>query len=87
MLGDVLSFGTARKATMLVAAAGIAFGSAAFSGCGSDSEGGAPAPAPQEAMKKSMNASGDFYKKQHKSAPKNSASKSPAPKDPAPQKD
>ncbi|MDR3618776.1 MAG: hypothetical protein P4L85_05450 [Paludisphaera borealis] len=54
-----------RKATALAVFAGLTLGSAAFSGCGSDSSGGAPAPVSQEVAKKSMEASGNYYKQQH----------------------
>jgi hypothetical protein len=54
-----------RKATVLASLAGLALGMAAASGCGSDSSGGAPAPVAEEVSKKSMEASGNYYKQQH----------------------
>jgi hypothetical protein len=60
-----LTYAEFRKATVFAALAGLAVGIAAASGCGSDSSGGAPAPVVQEVAKKSMEASGNFYKQQH----------------------
>jgi hypothetical protein len=54
-----------RRSTVWAALAGLGMGMAGVAGCGSDESAGAPAPVNQEAMKKSMNASGDFYKQQH----------------------
>jgi hypothetical protein len=56
-----------RRSTAWAVLAGLALGMAGASGCGGDESGAAPAPVNQEAMKKSLEASGNFYKQQHAS--------------------
>ena len=63
--------------------AGLVLASAGLpSGCGPGENTAAPAAINQEANKKSMNASGDFYKQQHqKKAPAPAEKKATAPVD------
>jgi len=83
-----------RNATMFVALAGLVFGLAAASGCGADPTGDAPAPVPQEAMIKSSEASGNYYKQQHqkqqkqkeKSKPKQTEKQTEKQPEPQPEK-
>jgi len=54
-----------RRSIAWAALAGLALGMAGASGCGGGGSGDAPAPVAQEVAKKSMEASGNFYKQQH----------------------
>jgi len=58
MLGDRIS----RRSLLLGLATALAF---PVLGCGSGSDSDKPAPVQQEANKKSLEASGNYYKQQH----------------------
>jgi hypothetical protein len=54
-----------RRSTAWSVLAGLALGMAGASGCGGGQDGEAPAPVNQDAMKKSMEATRNYYQQKH----------------------